>query len=392
MRVAVVARAVFPLHGMGGLERHVSALVRHLVRRGLEPTLFVPPAPGAGATLEGARLEPISCRPFPWPRRKGWVILDRSTNYLAWSVKTARRILKGTFDVVHAEGGAGFGYAFERRSGAAPLVLQVHGLEEFKGSRLKRTGYLPLRWASRYAAHRAERVLVPDASRVDEVGALLGVSAPRAVVSSNAIDLEEIDRASSLDVSEKLGLPKDAAILLSVGRLESSKGFAVLVDALARCYKTEATAWVWVLVGRGPEETRLRRLVEAAGLSERVRLTGAVSDDELHALYRRAGLFVHPTLYEGSSLVTLEAMAHRKAVVASSVGGIPDKIEEGRSGFLVRPGDPEALAAAISRALSLGSALQEMGERGRQRVEQEFSWTGKARRLVAIYEELVSRR
>ena len=75
--------------------------------------------------------------------------------------------------------------------------------------------------------------------------------------------------------------------------------------------------------------------------------TGKLSDTELHSLYALCNLFAHPTLYEGSSLVTLEAMAHGLPVVASAVGGIPDKVIDGETGFLVKPGDEHALAEKI---------------------------------------------
>ena len=186
-----------------------------------------------------------------------------------------------------------------------------------------------------------------------------------------------------------MGVESSKTVLLSVGRLESNKGFAGLVDALARVKEKLPEGWVWVLVGQGPEESRLTRQLARVGLSERARLAGSVSDEELSALYDRSDLFVHPSLYEGSSLVTLEAMAHAKPVVATAVGGIPDKVEEGRSGFLVPPGEADALGAAILQALSLGGRLSDLGKEGRRRVEREFSWAGRIESLIDVYRELL---
>jgi glycogen synthase len=109
----------------------------------------------------------------------------------------------------------------------------------------------------------------------------------------------------------------------------------------------------------------------------------------LHAWHELSTLFVHPTLYEGSSLVTLEAMAHRRAVVASAAGGIPDKVRPGRNGWLVPPGDASALAAAISGAVSDPARLAHYGLAGRIIVEQEFSWTAAGDATVALYRELL---
>ena len=116
---------------------------------------------------------------------------------------------------------------------------------------------------------------------------------------------------------------------------------------------------------------------------------GRVSDAEMHGWYDAATLFVHPTLYEGSSLVTLEAMAHRRAVVASSAGGIPDKVRPGINGWLTRPGDPASLAAAISGALADPARLIDYGRAGREIVEREFSWDTAADATIQLYRELV---
>jgi glycosyltransferase involved in cell wall biosynthesis len=297
-------------------------------------------------------------------------------------------------DIVQAEAGAGFGYAWFRPPGGAPLVLHPHGMEEFKAGRLKRSAYLPLRWAIRYAARRAEKVLIPDRTMAGEVREHLSVGEGRTVLLPNAIDLEEIDRpvpaAAREAILSRLGVDARTTLILSVGRLESNKGFSFLAEALGRCKDELPRPWLWIVVGDGPEKPRLVRAVRGLGLVETTRFAGRVSDTELAALYTAAALFAHPTLYEGSSLVTLEAMAHSLPVVATAVGGIPDKVVEGESGFLVPPGDAEALAAALIRAFRLGEGLPERGRRGRRRVESEFSWTERARRLIELYLEVLA--
>jgi glycosyltransferase involved in cell wall biosynthesis len=109
----------------------------------------------------------------------------------------------------------------------------------------------------------------------------------------------------------------------------------------------------------------------------------------MNAWHELSTLFVHPTLYEGSSLVTLEAMAHRRAVVASAAGGIPDKVRPGQNGWLVPPGDPSALASAISGAVSDQARLARYGAAGRAIVEREFSWTSAGDATVALYRRLL---
>jgi glycosyltransferase involved in cell wall biosynthesis len=182
-------------------------------------------------------------------------------------------------------------------------------------------------------------------------------------------------------------------VLLSVGRLEENKGFHVLAAALGALRDhVPAIAggrWRWVLIGDGPYRGRLTRAIAEAGLTDRTLLAGRLDDATLHAWYEAATLFVHPTLYEGSSLVTLEAMAHRRAVVATHAGGLPDKVRAGRNGWLVPTDDASALAGAISGALGPGVDLRALGRHGREIVERDFSWDAASAATIALYHALL---
>jgi glycosyltransferase involved in cell wall biosynthesis len=380
MRVALLSRAVFPLHGYGGLERHVAALEKYLRREGCEVTLYTSPAP---ESVERPGTIFVPYRSVPWPRGRGFTVLDRDTNYLGWSLHAGKRALaEARADIVQADGGAGFGYAWSAPPGSPPLILHPHGMEEFHSPPLKRALYFPLRSATRYAARRAARVLAPDASMKGSVLRNLGVDESRVALVPNAVDLEGIDRKFP---PAEPGLPREHPVLLSVGRIESNKGLRVLARALASL----AFDFRWVHAGDGPERGALEAEIARSGLGRRARLLGPVAEDELHALFERATLFVHPTLYEGSSQVTLEAMAHRKAVVATRVGGIPDKVVEGETGLLVPARDPEALARAIAEALSSPDRLKSWGENGRRRVEERFSWSRRVKELLDLYAEVL---
>jgi glycosyltransferase involved in cell wall biosynthesis len=211
----------------------------------------------------------------------------------------------------------------------------------------------------------------------------------------NAIDLKHLDQYANPALVGNLRWTHNLLgerVLLSVGRLEASKGFHVLLRALAALRdhgSLEGKPWRWVALGEGPYRPMLEMLASELGLSDHVHFLGRVPDEEMHAWYDLATLFVHPTLYEGSSRVTLEAMAHRRAVVASAAGGLPDKVRPGQNGWLVPPGDPSALAAAISGALADPARLAHYGLAGREIVEHEFSWTAAGDATVALYKELL---
>jgi glycogen(starch) synthase len=393
VKVALLSRAIYPLHGHGGLERHVGSLKRYLERAGCEVQAFTTPPHQSLSEPRDATYTFVPYRVIPWPRRRGFVVADRNTNYLIWSVRAARALLRSFEpDIVQADAGAGFGYAWLREQNAAPLVLHPHGMEEFKTSSLKRGAYWPLRNAVRYAAARAQRVISPDMSMVADVQEHLGVGDDKIEVVANAIDLEHIDRPREVSGLDALGIDATHNLILSVGRLEENKGFVDLVNALADVIDELPVKWRWVLVGDGPERQRIINAVRARGIGNQTVVAGALPDDRLHALYERADLFVHPTRFEGSSMVTLEAMAHATPVIATRVGGIPDKVVDGTTGLLVSPGDVDALGRAVAAALSEPEMLQEWGVEGRRVVEAAFSWEKRTPEVLAFYESILAER
>ena len=255
--------------------------------------------------------------------------------------------------------------------------MNPQGLEEFGATDpsrapLKRAAYLPLRKAVLVCAGAADAVIATDKSLEPVVLRHLGIPRERMRTIPNALDLRDVDALTDPALAGELRrqhhLELGERVLLSVGRLEASKGFHVLLRALGALRDHGALddrPWRWVVLGDGPYRQMLEMLAEELGLQKRVRFLGRVSDHEMHAWHEWATLFVHPTLYEGSSLVTLEAMAHRRAVVASSAGGLPDKVRPGENGWLVAPGDPSSLAAAISGALADPARLAHYGLAGR---------------------------
>ena len=446
MRVALLTRAVFPLHGYGGLERHVYDLARALVERDVDVTLITPPprdpALTAASIHPAIKAEFIPYRTFPLAGRRGTTVLDRSTAYPLWGLRAGRRALElvreRRVDIVHGFGASVLGYAWARlrarahdpgasagqarphartddpgasagqaafharlAGATAPLVMNPQGLEEFGSTDaarapLKVAAYLPLRRVVRICAAAADAVIATDRALEPYVLSHLGIPRERMATIPNALDLRTLDADTDPAMIAHLRHHHDVAlgerILLSVGRLEASKGFHVLVRALAAVRDhgaLDSRPWRWVALGDGPYRPMLDMAASELGLEPHVRFLGRVTDKEMHAWHELATLFVHPTLYEGSSLVTLEAMAHRRPVVASAAGGIPDKVRPGENGWLVPPGDPSALAAAISGAVGDPARLARYGLAGRDIVEREFSWTAAGDATVALYRRLL---
>lgn len=409
MKVVITTRAIFPVHGHGGLERSVYDLARHLAAEGVQTTVITrTPAQPADpeAVGNGVRLQFVPYRTFPFAGRKGTTVIDRSTAYPLFGMRAgaaaAALVERGEADIVHGFGASVLGYARRRRSLRAPLVLNPQGLEEFGATdpgraRLKRLGYFPLQRAVLSCARRADAIIATDTALVPAVRRHLRAPDEKIVTIPNALDLTTLDALAGPEdgarVRREAGIRPGEIVLLSVGRIEENKGFHVLAAALAALKdhsgRLARGPWRWVIVGDGPYRGALESTLQASGIAAETLLTGRLPDASLHAWYEAADLFVHPTLYEGSSLVTLEAMAHRRACVVTDAGGLPDKVRTGVNGWIVAAGDPSALAAAISGALERPEDLAGLGKSGRETVEQRFSWTSAVRATLELYRRLL---
>jgi glycosyltransferase involved in cell wall biosynthesis len=173
--------------------------------------------------------------------------------------------------------------------------------------------------------------------------------------------------------------------ILFVGRLAAVKGVLVLLEAFARVRAAHGDAHL-TLVGDGAERPALEARVAELGLGDAVRFAGYLNQDEVAAELARADLFALPSFAEGVPVVLMEAMAARLPVLATRIAGIGELVEEGVSGRLVPPGDPDAFAAALDALLSDPEGRVAMGEAGRAKVVAAFHVDREAETLKGLIE------
>ena len=174
--------------------------------------------------------------------------------------------------------------------------------------------------------------------------------------------------------------------VLCIGRLVPEKGQAVLIEAVARLAGRSEPVSV-TFAGGGSQRKALESLAERLGIADWVSFRGAVGQEELHALYEEASVFCLPSFSEGVPVVLMEAMAMRVPVITTTITGIPELIEDGRSGMLVPPGRPDRLADALRRLLADESLRRELGSSGREKVMEEFDAEVSAAQLHALFVE-----
>lgn len=171
--------------------------------------------------------------------------------------------------------------------------------------------------------------------------------------------------------------------LLFVGRLAPVKGLAVLFEALA-ILKRESPEVVLTIAGDGPERAALEAQAAAIGIRDNVHFLGYQSQAQVRELLGQTDIFVLASFAEGVPVVLMEAMASGVPVVATRIAGIPELVEDGVSGYLVSPGDAEALADCVAALLSDPALRARFGKAGRAEVEAEFNIAHESRRLVQI--------
>jgi glycosyltransferase involved in cell wall biosynthesis len=298
----------------------------------------------------------------------------------------------GGFDLVHthsAKAGA-IGRLAARRAGARAIVHSFHGFpfHEFQPAVVRR----PLLAAERRLSRITDYFLA-DGTMVAAEAVRLRLAAPgtiRAIASPVDDGIAAATPESRRHARMLLGLPEDATVVGTAARLSHQKAPLDMVRALARLGRPDVTV-VWV--GDGELRSRTEREIHRSALESRFLLLGERSD--VPALLPAFDVFALSSLYEGLPCALVEAMTCGIPVVATAVNSVPEIVIAGRTGVLVRPADPSAMADALRFVLDHPAAGAEMAAAARLHIGAGFRPEVHARDLVVAYEsalELAARR
>ncbi len=246
--------------------------------------------------------------------------------------------------------------------------------------------FTPLqRWAFAVQCLLANRIVaVSEEVRRYTVTHIPFVKKNKMIVIHNGIDADTSLPPISDDLKAGFGLRPEDVVAGFAGRLEPEKGIDRLLEVWARLEKTQPNFRL-VVFGDGSEAGRLRTLARDLGLRS---VVFAGFRPDMQRLYAMLDVFVLPSLYEGLPLSLLEAMAAGCPVIATSVGGVPEAVDDGVQGYLVPPGDSDALLDRLAKLLSDKTGRIRMGRAARERVAGEFTAGRMARKLEELYEGL----
>jgi starch synthase len=388
-KIALLTRE-YPPEVYGGAGTHVEYLTREL-RRLTEVTVQCWGAP---------RTEPGVTSHQPWdalaqPK-------PESTTLQAISIDLAMAAAVKGADLVHSHTWyANLGGHLSKLMWSIPHVMTIHSLEPLRPWKAEQLGggYALSLFCERTAILEADAVIaVSRGVREDVLSCYPTVNPDRVQVIHNGIDPEIYRPRLSLETMTRFGIDPSRPFALFNGRITRQKGLPLLLTA---ALKLDPQYQV-VIVASSPDTPEIA--AEVAALAGRVSaergnlvwIDHFISREDLIHLHSHAAVFVCPSIYEPFGLVILEAMACETPVVASRVGGIPEIVVEGETGYLVdfNPADPDAFTSALAGRLEelLGDApvAAKMGKAGRERVLQHFGWRAIASQTLQLYDRLLS--
>jgi glycosyltransferase involved in cell wall biosynthesis len=389
MDVALVSEHASPLAVLGGVDAggqnvHVAALAAALASRGDRVTVYTrrdgPDLPERQHTADGYDVVHVPAGPAR-PIGK-----DGLLRYMpAFGQYLSRCWVQAAPDVVHAHFWmSGLAAMQAAQPLAVPVVQTFHALGSVKQRHQGSHDSSPVERLEReeWLARTVTRVV---ATCTDEVAELvrMGADLRRLSVVPCGVDLAAFRPGARRSPTRRV---------VSVGRLVPRKGYDLVIEAVARLPTVEL-----VIAGGGPandtetdtERTRLLAVAEQLGVGDRVRLVGQVARADMPALLRSADVVVCAPWYEPFGIVPLEAMACGVPVVATSVGGFLDTVVDRVTGILVPPKDSAALAAALAQLMDDPPLARRLGEAGRRRAEQRYSWDTVAADTARVYRQVL---
>lgn len=298
---------------------------------------------------------------------------------------------------------------FSRELLQVPLILTTHSLETHRPWKVEQlgNGYFLSRWIENHAYNTADGIIAVSQQMKTDVIEAYGVAPEKVTVIHNGIDPEFYKPTFDTDLLLEYGINPEIPFVLFVGRITRQKGISQLISA-AKYFNKNCQV---VLCAGAPDTEEIAKETESLIQELQSQRDGIILISEMlprekiKVLYSHARVFACPSLYEPFGIINLEAMSCETPVVGSAVGGIPEIIIEGKTGYLIElesisrtdfnPKNPEEFqknfAQKINHLLEDENLATQMGKAGRERVLEIFSWESIAKTTYNYYEKVISK-
>jgi glycosyltransferase involved in cell wall biosynthesis len=293
-----------------------------------------------------------------------------------------------SIDIVHAHltESTLLGIVAARQAGIPRVCTTVHNII-FSSERSRLS---PREWLLRIAINqmfsRADRVIAVSDGVSKALRQNTKIPPERILTIPNGVEAHGFrSRGDRDDLRQKLEIPADKLLAVTVGRLTKQKGYPYLLEGLALIPPKKRP--LALIIGDGPDRNDLESKTKAMGLKQNIRFLGIRRD--VSALLATADIFVLPSLWEGLPLVLIEAMAAGLPAVVTAVGGNPEVVKDNISGILIPPRDAQALARAVCSLLNDPSKRHRFGRAARERFESRFSMQRFIEAHERLYEDLL---
>ena len=299
-----------------------------------------------------------------------------------------------------------FGGILAKLNYGIPLVITVHSLEPLRPWKREQLGggYDFTCWLEKTALEMADAVICVSEGTRRDVEALFQIEPSRLHIIHNGIDPDEYQPAKTHAVLDRFGIDRSKPYVLFVGRITRQKGIIHLVNAIQHF----DPGFQVVLCAGAPDTPEIAEEMKTAVAAAQAKRDGIIWIGEMIdnpskiELYSHAAVFVCPSIYEPFGIINLEAMACGRPVVAAAVGGIPEVVVDGETGFLVpvqqmnespfEPIEPAKfsrdLATRINELMADPAKREAFGQAGRRRAAEVFSWSAIAQKTKALYDSL----
>lgn len=408
-RIALISEHASPLATLGGVDSggqnvYVAQLSKQLAARDQKVDIFTrrdnPGVPEIVESINGVRIIHVEAGP-PRPVRKEELLPYMAE--FARNVQRFCRVRRLRYDVLHANFWTSGVVALHlKRELGIPFVITFHALGRVRRlHQAEADEFPPERPEIEESIIRECNAVIAECPQdKEDLIHLYDADPARIVIIPCGFDSHEMWPVPKRMARRLLGIDPSERILLQLGRLVPRKGIDVAIGAVAILERQFGIPSRLLVVGGEadwpdptvtPEIARLRRIAEEAGVAHRIVFTGRRNRNVLRYYYSSADAFITTPWYEPFGITPVEAMACGVPVIGSAVGGIKTTIVDGKSGFLVPPRDPQAVADRLAFLFRNAEVMRAFGRAGLRRANQHYTWAKVADRVLNLYRRVVAR-